>query len=65
MSFDTCRASAVAAPELHPHFGHHRQPHQFTAAEIDRLADHELAVGHVNRAEMLSWRAAELREKLP
>jgi hypothetical protein len=41
---------------------HQWSERDITPAELDRISDHELSVGHVARAEMLAWRAAELRD---
>lgn len=62
MSFDTYRASAMADPEMNPHFSRRWAERAMSPAELDRLSDHELSVGHHQRAEMLAWRAAAMRE---
>ena len=62
MSFDTYRAYQKSNPDQNWHFRRSWQERQFTPAELDRLSDHELANGHVQRAEMLAWRAASMRE---
>jgi hypothetical protein len=49
-------------PDLNPHFLRPNLERDYSPAELDRLSDHELANGHVRRAEMLAWRAAALRE---
>lgn len=62
MSFDTYRAAAMADPERNFHFSRAWRERDFTPAELDRLSDHELSVGHHQRAEMLAWRAVVMRE---
>lgn len=61
MSFDIYRAAEMADPEKNFHFRRPWRERDFTPRELDRLADHELSVGHTQRAEMLAWRAAEMR----
>lgn len=53
---------AQSDPLANRHFRRRWFDRDFTAAELDRLADHELSVGHYARAEMLAWRAAAMRE---
>jgi hypothetical protein len=62
MSFDSYRAYEKSDPEANWHFRRPWNERGFTPAELDRLSDHELSVGHVARAEMLAWRAAAMRE---
>ncbi|GAB0119919.1 hypothetical protein [Acidisoma sp. 7E03] len=62
MSFDTYRAYQLSDPFQNRHFQRPCLDRAYSAAELDRLSDHELSVGHVQRAEMLAWRAAAMRE---
>jgi hypothetical protein len=62
MSFDTARAYAKSDPDRNPRFITPCLERAMTAPELDRLADAELAHGHVARAEILAWRAAAMRE---
>jgi hypothetical protein len=59
---DISRLAAMADPDSNPHFRRIWRESEFTPAELDRLSDHELSVGHAARAELLAWRAAALRE---
>jgi hypothetical protein len=62
MSFDSYCAYKQSYPDNNWHFSRRWQDPEFTPADLDRLADHELSVGHVQKAEMLAWRAAAMRE---
>jgi hypothetical protein len=62
MSFDSYRAYEKSDPFANPHFLRPNLERACSPAELDHLSDHELAVGHVQRAEMLAWRAAAMRE---
>jgi hypothetical protein len=62
MPFDTYRAYQKSHPDQNWHFRRNWRERQFTPAELDRIADHELANGHVQRAEMLACQAAAMRE---
>lgn len=62
MSFDTWQACRLSDPDHNRRFLRPRLERARTAAELDRLADAELAHGHVAPAERLAWRAAAMRE---
>ena len=62
MSFDSYRAYQKSDPEVNWHFSRRWQDRDFTPADLDRLADHELSVGRVQKAELLAWRAAAMRD---
>jgi hypothetical protein len=62
MSFDAYSFCQKSDPDRNRSFRRRWCERDFTARELDRLADHELSVGHYQRAEMLAWRAAALRE---
>ncbi|MCB8877602.1 hypothetical protein [Acidisoma silvae] len=62
MSFDSYSAFKKSDPFANPRFIRPNLERDYSPAELDRLADAELAHGHVARAEQLAWRAAALRE---
>ena len=61
MPFDSYRAYEQSHPDKNWNLRRAWRERRFTAAELDRISDHELANGHVQRAEMLAWKAAALR----
>lgn len=62
MSLDAYRAYQLSDPFNNRHFLRPYLERAYSAAELDRLGDVELAHGDVSRAERLAWRAAALRE---
>jgi hypothetical protein len=62
MSFDAYSFYQKSDPDRNRHFRRPWSEREFTPAELDRLSDHELSVGHIARAELLAWRAAAMRE---
>lgn len=62
MNSDSYRAFQQSDPDHNPRFIRPCLERVYSAAELDRLADAELAHGHVALAERLAWRAAAMRE---
>ena len=62
--FDAYSFYEKSDPDHNRNFSRRWSERPLTPAEIDRLSDHELSVGHHQRAEMLAWRAAAMREAM-
>lgn len=62
MPSDAYPAYQLSDPCHNRHFLRPVMERAYSAAELDRLADAELAHGHVALAERLAWRAAAMRE---
>ena len=61
MSFITRRLADMADPDLNPHFRRRWSQAPMTPRELEHAADLEQAHGNARRAELLSWRAHQIR----
>ena len=58
---DSFRLAAMADPVRNPRFSRRWMGRPLSAAEIDRLADWEIGLGHHRRGEQLAHLAEQMR----